>query len=82
MEKAITLAIRHGVSGYDAQYMALAEALGILLISEDKKLQRAFPQRVISLAQARERFLNRRSSGSIGNPNRSSRYNPSADGSY
>jgi Predicted nucleic acid-binding protein, contains PIN domain len=55
MEKALSLAIRHGVSAYDAQYVALAEALGVLLISEDKKLQSAFPQRVISLAQARER---------------------------
>jgi predicted nucleic acid-binding protein len=57
MEEALALAIRHGVSAYDAQYVALAAALGVLLISEDKKLQRTFPQRTISLAQAKERFF-------------------------
>lgn len=52
MEHALTLAITHAISAYDAQYVDLAEALGVLLVTEDKKLQRTLPHRVISLMQA------------------------------
>ncbi|MFQ5743995.1 MAG: type II toxin-antitoxin system VapC family toxin [Acidobacteriota bacterium] len=52
MEHAFSLAIAHGISAYDAQYIALAESLDVLMVSEDRKLNRLLPQRVISLAQA------------------------------
>ena len=50
MEHALSLAIEHGISAYDAQYVALAAALGASLVSEDKKLQRLLPQRAVSMA--------------------------------
>jgi predicted nucleic acid-binding protein len=42
-ERALSLSIHNKVSAYDAQYVALAEQLKIPLITEDKKLQKAFP---------------------------------------
>ncbi len=50
MERALSLAIDHGISAYDAQYVALAESLGVSFVTEDKKLQRLFPDRVFSMA--------------------------------
>lgn len=50
MEHALLLAIKHGISAYDAQYVALAASLGVTLVSEDKKLQRLLSDRVISMA--------------------------------
>ena len=50
MEYVMTLAVDHGISAYDAQYVALAKSLGGLLVSEDRKLQRSFPKTVFSLA--------------------------------
>jgi predicted nucleic acid-binding protein len=52
MEQALSLSIEQGISSYDAQYVVLARELDILLVSEDKKLQRILPNHVISLAQA------------------------------
>jgi predicted nucleic acid-binding protein len=49
MEYALSLAIEHGISAYDAQYVALAASLGIQLVSEDKKLQRVLPDRAVSM---------------------------------
>jgi len=43
-ERALSLSIHNKVSAYDAQYVALAERLKIPLITEDKKLRRAFPR--------------------------------------
>ena len=51
MENALALAVDHRISAYDAQYVALATSLGVLLVSEDKKLQRLFPKMVFSLAK-------------------------------
>lgn len=51
MKDALALAIDRGVSAYDAQYVALAAALNTQLVSEDKKLQRRFPERVASMEQ-------------------------------
>lgn len=51
METALALAIAQGVSAYDAQYVALAESLGVPLVSEDRKLYLTFPDRVVSLSQ-------------------------------
>jgi len=52
MEHALLLAIEHGISAYDAQYVALARELGVSLVSEDKKLQRLLPDQVVSLARS------------------------------
>lgn len=43
MERALELATAHGCSAYDAQYAALAEALSVHLVTEDKKLVTQFP---------------------------------------
>ena len=53
MEQALSLAIGQRISAYDAQYVALAIACAVPLISEDKKLQRQLPEQVMSM----ERFV-------------------------
>lgn len=54
LEEALSLAMESGISAYDAQYVALAQALDTWLVSEDQRLQRSFPNRVASLGQAIE----------------------------
>jgi predicted nucleic acid-binding protein len=49
MEQALSLAIEHRISAYDAQYVALAVSMGATLVSEDRKLQRLLPERVASM---------------------------------
>lgn len=49
MEHALLLAVEHQISAYDAQYVALAIAHKLPLISEDRALQRKFPTIVRSL---------------------------------
>jgi predicted nucleic acid-binding protein len=56
MEQALSLAIEKRISAYDAQYVALAAALGVQLISEDKKLQRQLSEWVISMAGFTDRM--------------------------
>ncbi|MEO9135650.1 MAG: type II toxin-antitoxin system VapC family toxin [Casimicrobiaceae bacterium] len=51
-ELVLSLAIRHRVSAYDARFIAVADALGTRLISEDVKLRRAAPRLTQSLEQA------------------------------
>ncbi len=48
---ALDLAAKHGISGYDAQYVALANNLSVPLISEDRKLRQAVPEIVMSMQQ-------------------------------
>jgi predicted nucleic acid-binding protein len=45
-------AVRHGVSAYDARFLALAEAIGLPVVTEDKKLRAAAPDLTQSLAEA------------------------------
>jgi predicted nucleic acid-binding protein len=41
MEASLTIAAKYGITGYDAQYVALAESLSVPLITEDRKLRQA-----------------------------------------
>jgi predicted nucleic acid-binding protein len=43
MEAALKLAVQHKLSGYDAQYLALAYVEGITCVSEDKALKAKAP---------------------------------------
>jgi predicted nucleic acid-binding protein len=40
-ETVLALAIRHGISAYDAHFVALAHAGSVVLVTGDKKLRRA-----------------------------------------
>jgi predicted nucleic acid-binding protein len=48
----LAAAVRHGVSAYDARFLALAEAIGLPIVTEDKKLRDAAPNLTQSLADA------------------------------
>ena len=47
------LCAKHGITAYDAAYIALAQYLGCILVTEDAELQRKFP----GLAVSMEAFL-------------------------
>lgn len=51
MEQALLLAAEHQISACDAQYVALALTHRLPLISEDRALQRKFPEAVLSLQE-------------------------------
>jgi predicted nucleic acid-binding protein len=55
MAHALDLALIHQISGYDAQFVGLAETLNVPLITEDRKLQATLPQIAVSI----EQFLSR-----------------------
>ena len=48
----LAAAVRHRVSAYDARFLALAEAIGLPIVTEDKKLRDAAPNLTQSLADA------------------------------
>jgi predicted nucleic acid-binding protein len=48
----LALALKYGVSGYDARFLAVAERLATKLVTEDAKLRKAAPALTQSLAQA------------------------------
>lgn len=48
----LDVAVRHGVSGYDARFLALANDLGVRLVTEDARLRQAAPMLTMSLAEA------------------------------
>ena len=50
--EALALADRFHVSAYDARYLGVALALGVPLVSEDRRLRRAAPDLTQSLAEA------------------------------
>lgn len=43
MDAALAVAAKYGITGYDAQYIALAQSLNAPLITEDRKLRDAVP---------------------------------------
>jgi predicted nucleic acid-binding protein len=47
----LALAVQSGCTAYDCEYVALAEALDVPLVTEDQDLLRAFPGRALSPAQ-------------------------------
>lgn len=49
MLHALDLAARHGISAYDAQFLALAQGLGIRCVTEDRSLLKAFPGVAVSM---------------------------------
>ena len=51
MIRALQLASRHDISAYDAQYVALANELGVPLVTEDKRLRRQRPDFVLSIEE-------------------------------
>ncbi len=48
----LATAARHGVSAYDARFLALAERLGTRLVTEDARLRGAAPALTQSVAEA------------------------------
>jgi predicted nucleic acid-binding protein len=48
-EQCLRLAARGGISAWDAEFVFVAEALALPLVTADKRLARAFPGRVIAL---------------------------------
>jgi predicted nucleic acid-binding protein len=49
MESALALACEHNISAYDAQYVALAQRLRTRLVTEDRRLLRAFPDLAVTM---------------------------------
>ncbi len=50
MVAALRLAVEHGISTYDAEYMSLALALQVRCVTEDGRLQTRFPETAVSMA--------------------------------
>lgn len=51
MGQALVLAVEHGISAYDGQYVALAAELRLPLVTADRRLRKAFPGRLFSMAE-------------------------------
>lgn len=51
LRTALRLAMSHGISGYDAQFIALAQKLGAVLVTEDRRLRKAFPSITTSMEE-------------------------------
>jgi predicted nucleic acid-binding protein len=51
MEASLAVAAKYGITGYDAQYVALAQNLAVPLITEDRKLRQAVPGVGISMQE-------------------------------
>jgi predicted nucleic acid-binding protein len=50
MLEALRLAKSQGISAYDAQFVALAQKLGVFLVTEDRRLREACPETTRSLS--------------------------------
>ncbi|MGH8034943.1 MAG: type II toxin-antitoxin system VapC family toxin [Lysobacterales bacterium] len=51
MDEALAVAAQYAITGYDAQYVALAQSLGAPLITEDRKLRKAAPRIAFSVQE-------------------------------
>ncbi len=47
---ALQIAAENRISGYDAQYISLAQQSGVPCVSEDRELGRKFPDRVMRMS--------------------------------
>ena len=48
-EHVIDLSARHRITGYDANFMALAMEMGVKCVTEDAELHRKFPELAVSM---------------------------------
>jgi predicted nucleic acid-binding protein len=55
-ERALVMANDHLVTGYDAHFLAVAQSLGTVLITEDARLRQAAPELTQSLGEAVSRL--------------------------
>ena len=51
MSEALAVAAKYTITGYDAQYVALAKMFDVPLITEDRKLREAVPGIALSMAE-------------------------------
>jgi len=51
MDAALSVAAKYNITGYDAQYVALAQNLNATLITEDRKLRAAVPRIAFSMQE-------------------------------
>lgn len=51
MDAALAVAAKYTITGYDAQYVALAQSLNAPLITEDRKLREAVPGIAFSMQE-------------------------------
>lgn len=51
MDTALAVAAEYAITGYDAQYVALAQSLNAPLITEDRKLRKAVPGIAFSMQE-------------------------------
>ncbi len=51
MDTVLAVAAEYAITGYDAQYVALAQSLNVPLITEDRKLQKAVPAIALSMQE-------------------------------
>ncbi len=51
MSAALAVAAKYAITGYDAQYVALAQSLDAPLITEDRKLREAVPGITFSMTE-------------------------------
>lgn len=51
MNAALAVAAKYTITGYDAQYVALAQSLNVPLITEDRKLRKAVPGIAFSMQE-------------------------------
>ncbi len=49
-EKVIELATRYRITGYDANFIALAMEMGVMCVTEDNELQKKFPAIALGMA--------------------------------
>lgn len=51
MDTALAVAAEYAITGYDAQYVALAQSLNAPMITEDRKLRKAVPGIAFSMQE-------------------------------
>ena len=51
MDVVLAVAAKYAITGYDAQYVALAQSLNVPLITEDRKLKEAVPGTAFSMQE-------------------------------